>query len=78
VSLTVLTDASGPGRFQNLRTPRRVVRHHPAQNFGRSSSPTYSNGDFNADGSVGFDDLLVLAQDYGQTVVGVVKRRRMA
>jgi hypothetical protein len=35
-----------------------------AQHFNQDC--TYSTGDFNLDGSVGFSDLLLLAQHFGQ------------
>lgn len=37
-----------------------------ARNYGKTNA-TWADGDFNNDVSVGFDDLVLLARNYGQT-----------
>ena len=39
-----------------------LVRH-----YGQNNAP-YSDGDLNGDGSVGFDDLIILARNLGRTL----------
>jgi len=36
-----------------------------ARNYGKSGNVGFLDGDFNFDGSVGFDDLMILARNYG-------------
>jgi len=37
----------------------------------RKTGPPFAQGDFDADGVVGFSDLLILAQNYDQPVAAI-------
>ena len=40
-----------------------------ARNYGKTGA-TWSDGDFDADGKVDFNDLVTLARNYGRTIPG--------